>query len=187
MKRTTSLVMLASIAGAVYADSGLKPGLWEMHVTKNAVDGRDQSAQLAGASTRMQEAMARMTPEQRAQMGAMMQHSGVSLAENGGIRMCITPEMARRDVPVVDKDGACKPTNLQRSGNHMSYEITCTKGGTKMTGTGESTISGDSVSTRSNMTMSTNGQTHQMQTETEMKFVSSNCGDVKPVSAPKAD
>jgi hypothetical protein len=73
--------------------------------------------------------MAELTPEQRAQMSAMMGNSGVSVSGKGAMQICITPEMAKRDVPVVDKDGACSPTNVQRDGNHMTYAFSCASRG----------------------------------------------------------
>ncbi|MEY2689710.1 MAG: hypothetical protein RL375_3909, partial [Pseudomonadota bacterium] len=50
---------------------------------------------------------------------------------------------------------------------------------------GESTIQGDTVSTRSDMTVVERGQTHRIQSESEMRFVKSDCGKVKPFTAPR--
>jgi hypothetical protein len=99
--------------------------------------------------------------------------------------MCISPEMSKREAPVVDKDGACQPTNVRRSGNHMTYEINCVSNGRKTTGTGEATMGHDSVKTRSDTTVVERGETHHMQSEMEMRYVKSDCGDVKPISAAK--
>ena len=183
MKTFLPIIVLATVAGTAHADSGLRPGLWEMRIIKSVVNGRDTSDQMAGLNAKMNEQMARMSPEQREQMGAMMKQHGMAMptGDGGGFRICISPEMAKRDVPVVDKNGACQPSNVQRSGNHMSYELSCVSNGTKMTGKGEANFSGDSVSTRSDITTVKHGQTHRMQSETEMKFLKSDCGDVKPI------
>lgn len=184
MKRTVTLVMLAAAAVSAHADSGQKPGLWEMKINKTVIDGRDQSAQMAGLSAKMQEQMARLTPEQRAQMGAMMQQYGApQISDGGGIRICVTPEMAKRDVPVVDKDGACQTANVSRSGNRMTYEIQCSKEGRQVSGKGETIRNGDSVSINGDTTIVEHGQTHQAHTEMEMKFISSDCGSVKPIGS----
>jgi hypothetical protein len=176
--------MLAAAAVSAHADPGQKPGLWEMKINKTVVDGHDQSAQLAGLSAKMQEQMARLTPEQRAQMGAMMQQYGApQISDSGAIRLCVTPEMAKRDVPVVDKDGACETANVSRSGNRMTYEVQCTKEGHKVSGTGEMIRNGDQLSVNSDTTVVERGQTHQIHTEMEMKFISSDCGNVKPLGA----
>jgi len=184
MKRTVTLMMLAAASVSAHADSGQKPGLWEMRMTKTVVDGHDQSAQMAGLSAKMQEQMARLTPEQRAQMGAMMQQYGApQITDSGAIRMCVTPEMAKRDVPVVDKDGACQTANVSRSGNRMTYEVQCLKDGHKVSGKGETIQNGDTVSVNSDTTVVERGQTHQIHSEMELKFLSSDCGNVKPIGA----
>ena len=185
--RILPIVLLAMAAGHACADPGIKPGLWEMRMGKNVVDGHDTSAQMADMSAKMNEQMARLSPDQRAQMSAMMGQHGMGMPTGGGvIQMCITPEMAKRDVPVADKDGGCQPANVHHSGNRMTYEFNCVSStGTKTTGTGESTVKGDSVASRSDMTVVDHGETHRIQSESEMRFVKADCGDVKPIVAPK--
>jgi hypothetical protein len=167
------------------AQAGNKPGLWEMRIVKNVVDGQDHSAQMAAMSDKMQAAMAKLTPQQRAQMSAMMGRAGMSMGSQGALQMCITPEMAKRDVPVVDKDHACQPANVQHMGNRTTYEFSCTSHGTTTTGKGEATTNGDSVSMRSDLTTKSATETHHIQSEMEMRFVKSDCGDVKPLAAEK--
>jgi hypothetical protein len=167
------------------AQAANKPGLWEMRVIKNVVDGQDHSAQMAAMGDKMQAAMAKLSPQQRAQMSAMMGHTGMSVGNQGAIQMCITPEMAKRDVPVVDKDHACKPASVQRNGNHTTYEISCTSNGTTTTGKGEATVNGDTVSMSSDLTTKSASGTHHIQTEMEMRFVGSDCGNVKPMGGEK--
>ena len=187
MKKLLPVIVLATLAGAACADPGLKPGLWEMHMGKNVVDGTDTSAQMAGLNAKMNEQMARMSPEQRAQMSAMMGQHGMGMPTGGGvIQMCITPEMAKRDAPVASKDGSCQPTNTHRSGSRMTYEFNCVSNGTTTTGTGESTFKGDSVANKSDITVVDHGQTHKIQSESEMRFVKADCGDVKPIAVPKS-
>lgn len=192
MKKYLSTVIAIAVSSTALADSGLKPGLWEMRILKNVVDGHDTSAQMAGMNTKMNDAMARLTPEQRSQMGAMQMGAmqmgsmpksggaGIQLGEGGAIRMCITPEMAKRDAPPVSRDSSCQPSNVHRSGNTMSYEISCTSHGSQTTGKGEATLTGDTVTTRSDTTTVERGETHRIQSESEMRFVKSDCGDVKP-------
>jgi hypothetical protein len=56
-----------------------------------------------------------------------------------------------------------------------------------MTGKGESTATGDVISSRVDVsTRKGKGETHTMHSETEMKFLGSDCGDVKPIPLPKA-
>jgi hypothetical protein len=93
-------VFAALVALAAHADGiGLKPGLWEVRVVKQVVDGRDLSAQMAGVNDRMRQAVASMPPEQRAQREAMMRQRGAGAGHEGSTRICVSPEMARRDRP----------------------------------------------------------------------------------------
>jgi hypothetical protein len=189
MRRSIIAGLIAIVAIPAFAAGfGLKPGLWETRVIKHVMDGKDMSSQIAGASAQMQQAMANMPPEQRARMEAMMkQHGGPAIASDGSMRMCISPEMASRDKPIVDREGHCQPAVVNRSGNHTTFEINCNSNGMMMTGKGESTSTGDLIKTQIDTTMrQANGETHVMHNETEMKFLGSDCGDVKPIPVPKS-
>ena len=185
MKRFFYAAVPAILFIATQSQAGNKPGLWEMRITKNVVDGQDHSTQMAGMNDQMQAAMAKMSPQQRAQMSAMMGSSGMAMSAQGAMQMCITPDMAKRDVPVVVKDGACTPTNVQHNGNHMSYVFSCTSHGETTSGKGEATTNGDTVSVSSDVTTKSARETHHIQTETQMRFVQSDCGSVKPLGGDR--
>ena len=172
---------------AVAAGMGLKPGLWETQITKQVVDGKDTTAQINGATAQMQKMMANLTPDQRAKMEAMFKSNGASLEPGGGLRLCISPEMANRDTPWVDPNGRCQPAKVSRSGNQSTFEVNCASNGTTTTGKGVSTISGDSVSSVMDMTTTKpGGETRMIHMETAMKFLGADCGDVKPLGVPSA-
>ena len=179
-----ALAPLPAFAGGF----GLKPGLWETRIIKQVVDGRDLSAQIAGAQSQMLQVMANMPPEQRARMDSIMrQRGGPAFTSDGTIRMCISPELASRDKPIVDKDGRCQPAMVNRNGSQTTFEFACNANGITTTAKGESAASGDLIKTRVDMTTrQSGGETHVMHNETEMKFLSSDCGDVKPMAVPKA-
>jgi hypothetical protein len=176
-----TVAILARAAGI-----GLKPGLWEVRLVKQVVDGRDMSAQISKATTQMEQAMANMPPQQRARMQAMLKQHGVGLSAHGGFRICVTPEMARRNAPVLDGQGRCQPTRVTRSGNRMTYVFSCNSKGITTTGKGVETIEGDRVTTRTDATTETgNGEKHMVQSESEMSYVGPHCGDVTPAVPPK--
>jgi uncharacterized protein DUF3617 len=185
MTKSTMIAMMALATLTAYAAGmGLKPGLWEVKIVKQVVDGRDQTAQVAGAADRMQQMMANLPAAQRAQMEATMKQHGVAQGGDGGFRICITPEMARRDKPIMDKDGRCQPATVTHDGNQMTYEFSCTINGATTTGKGVSTIAADHVDTHVEMTRSdAKGGSHVVQNETQMTFVSADCGDVQPPAA----
>ena len=185
--RSTALLLVAlggSLAGPALAQgSGLKPGLWEVKQLKQVMDGKDMGAQMAAAQAQMQQAYANMPPAQRKQMEAMMAKQGVAppaAAGAGGQRICISPEMAARDKPMVDPEGRCEPTKFSRSGNRVSFEVNCSFEGQQMSGKGESTTSPDSVSTKMDMVMTGRDGRHTMQSETQMRWLGADCGGVKP-------
>jgi hypothetical protein len=95
-------LLLAGLT-ALAAGMNLKPGLWEIKMIKQVVDGRDMTAAMMSMADNMQQAMASMTPEQRAKMQATL--GGTGLGTNNGFRICVSPEMAKRNTPIVDKDG----------------------------------------------------------------------------------
>ncbi|MGA2778264.1 MAG: DUF3617 domain-containing protein [Steroidobacteraceae bacterium] len=184
----TPLIALAVLASlTVYAAGmGLKPGLWEVKIVKQVVDGSDHTAQMAGVADRMQQAMANMPPAQRAQMEANLKAHGIGQGGDGGFRICITPEMAKRDRPIVDKDGRCEPATVTRNGDQMSYEFSCTINGATTAGKGVATISPELVSTHMELTRTdAKGASHLMQNDTQMTFISADCGDVQPPGGAK--
>ncbi len=169
--------MLAAYA----AGMGLKPGLWEVRIVKEVVDGRDNTAQLAAMGDKMRQALASMPPERRAQMEAMLKQNGAGAATGGGYRICITPAMAKRDTPLVDRDGRCQPATVNHSGNRTTFEFSCTNDGVTTTGKGVATVDGDVMATHVDLsTRDSSGKTRVIQSDTEMKFIGSDCGDVKP-------
>jgi Protein of unknown function (DUF3617) len=182
-----ALVAFAAVKGLA-AGIGLKPGLWESRIVKYVVDGRDMTSQMAGTMSQMQNNLSRLPPEKRAQLEAMMkEHGALTTGTAGSARLCISPEMAGRNKPIVDLEGRCQPTKISQSGNHTTFEINCSASGAVMTGKGESTATGDVITSRVDMsTRKVKGETHMMHTETEMKFLGSDCGDVKQMPLPKA-
>jgi len=184
--RKSTLAVLITLSGTAFAQSnGLKPGLWEMKQISQVMDGRDMTAQMAAAQGKMQQAMAKMSPEQRKQMEAMMggQAMPAQAASGGGTRICISPAMAARDKPMVDPEGHCEPAKVSRSGNKSSFEFNCNANGRSMVGKGESTVSGDMITTRMDMaTTDANGR-HTMQSESQMKYLGPDCQGVKPMDS----
>ena len=182
MKRLIVAASLAVLASSPCAQTtGMKAGLWEMRTLKQVMDGKDMQAQMAAAQAQMQQAMANMPPEQRKQMEATMAKQGAAMSGGGAHRMCISPEMAARDKPMVDPEGRCEPAKVSRSGNKTSYEFNCKSDGRSMVGKGDSTFAGDTITSRMDMTTSDATGKHTMQTEQQMKYLGADCGGLKPV------
>jgi len=182
MKKLALAVLVTLSTTAFAQGSGLKAGLWEIKQIKQVMDGRDMAAQMAAAQAEMQQAMANMSPAQRKQMEAMMGGRGMPAGAAGGAqRICISPAMAAADKPMVDPEGRCEPAKVSRSGNKTSFEFNCTTQGHSMVGKGESTVSGDLVSTRMDMTTTDAQGRHTMQSESQMKYLGPDCQGLKPI------
>ena len=182
--KTLALAILIAVSSTTFAQSSsLKAGLWEMKLIHQVMDGRDMTAQMALAQARMQQETANMTPDQRKQMESMMKGMGTSSQSSlgGGWRMCISPAMAAKNAPMVDREGHCPPTKVTRSGNKSSFEFNCTTNGRTRVGSGESTMSGDTITTSVNMTMTDARGSHTMQSGSQMTYLGSDCQGIKPV------
>ncbi len=163
----------------------MKPGLWE--ITNKMGGSGESGAKMAAAMEQMQKQMASMSPEQRKQMEKMMAQQGVGMspgAPGGGmaIRVCITKEMAARNETPAQTQGDCKQEPMQKSGNTTKFKFTCTK--PPSSGEGEVTMNNpESYTMKMKMTSQAKGMPEQMTMDAQGKFVSSDCGAVKPIAA----
>jgi hypothetical protein len=139
--------------------------------------GRDMTAQMAENRIKMQQALANMPPEQRKAMMAVMP----TQSADGSTRICISPAMAARDKPMVDPTGRCQPAKVTRNGNKSSFEFNCSTNGITTVGKGESTVSGDAVSTLVDSTTTDTRGSHTVHMESQMKYLGSDCQGVKTV------
>ena len=179
MKTVTLATLLILSTAALAQGSTLRQGLWEVKPISQLIDGKDMTAQMAASQERMQKSIASMPPEQRKQMQAMMGRQGAPAGS--GTRICVSAAMAARDRPMVDPDGRCEPAKVSRNGNRTSFEFNCVTEGRSMVGKGESTASGDLVSTRMDMTTTDAQGRHTMQSEVQMKYLGADCQGVKPI------
>jgi len=177
---TVAGILACALLATPVAAQTMKPGLWEI----NNKMGGEQGAQMAAAQAEMQKQMASMPPEQRKMMQDMMSKQGVNMAPGAGggmaVRICVTKEMAARNEAPASQKGDCKQEQLQRSGNTTKFKYTCTN----PPSTGEGTVTmhnPESYSMKMTTTSQRKGKPEQMNMEAQGKFVSSDCGSVKPI------
>ena len=179
---SVTAILCAGLIATPATAQTMKPGLWE--ITNKMGGSGEQGAKMAAAQEQMQKEMAGMSPEQRKQMEKMMGQHGAGMspgAPGGGmaIRVCITKEMAARNEPPAQQ-GDCKNEHMQRSGNTTKFKFTCTK--PPSTGEGEVTMhSAESYTMKMKMTSQAKGKPEQMTMDAQGKFLSNDCGSVKPV------
>ncbi|HET7774640.1 MAG TPA: DUF3617 domain-containing protein [Burkholderiaceae bacterium] len=173
--------LLAAGLSAAPAQAQMKAGLWETRVTRQTLNGEDMNARMAEAQKRMQEATARMTPEQRKQMEQMMGKQGMQMGTPGTARFCVSAAMAARQEPLPDPEGHCKNEKFVRSGNTVDFEFVCTRPDGTMRGKGRTSFSGDSSRTEMTMTGQRAGKPMNMVMESESRYLGADCGGLKPI------
>lgn len=162
----------------------VKPGLWE-NTTTSTISGLQMPANMPQLTP---EQMARIPPAQRAQMEAMMK-GGAGAPTTNTMKACVTA--AQLSKPLFDNgDKSCTYKMTGSSSSSQNIHMECNKGNTKMSGdvtlnrldaehvTGEASMktTGDS-STKGSM-----AQNMTIKLSFSNKFLSSDCGDVKPAS-----
>jgi hypothetical protein len=189
MKRpTTRTIVLACACAALgaalpAAAQTMKPGLWAL---SNKMTSNDPA--LGQAMSAMQEHMANMSPEQRQQMQSMMQQHGVQLDIGAGgalqTKICMTREMAqRKEFPV--QQGDCRQTYTQQSPTRGHIAFTCTK--PRVSGEGDMMTDGDKLyHAHMKMHSEEQGRPQDMVMDVTGKWLSADCGNIRPLAIPPA-
>lgn len=182
MKFALALLLAAgaALAGGPAWSQKIAPGLWEHSMTLKADGG-----EMAAAMAEMQKQLAALPPDQRKMMQEMMGRQGVNIGATGQaitVKVCLTPEQAARD-EVPPPDGDCRITSRQRTGNTLKMRFECT-GEHTGSGEGEYTFISDKAHkgrTVINTTAKGKGKPERMEMLHAGKWLSANCGTVKPV------
>lgn len=189
----TSLPLLAE---PVKVD--MKAGLWEHKVILDAASAKEvqalQSGQMKEAVEQMKAQLASMPPEQRKQMEAMMEQSGMKMTDEGvsfrndqvqvsptgsNVKACITQaQIDRGELP--DDTAGCKTTLKQISDTKFKSIHVCS-GDQQSTGESEVTFQSPKHYTgKGTMKQVVNGESHTMAFNMEGKWLSNDCGNIKP-------
>jgi hypothetical protein len=138
------------------------------------------NAKVNEAMAKAQQQMANMPPEKRKQMEAMMAQHGVAMGGPGQamtVKVCVTPEQAARD-EMPAREGKCKQTRTERSGNTLRFAFTCEDGSN---GEGEYTLQSPKAhSGRMTVNAVRNGKTERMDMQHSGRWLAADCGSVKP-------
>ena len=184
MQRIAYSAVLAFSVFALNAHAEtVKPGLWEM--TNKLQSG---SVEMEKAMAEGQKAMADLPPEQRKMVQDMMAKQGVNIGTSASgamsVKICITQEMIDNN-ELSATAGDCKTTNSPRVGNSMKVSYVCAK--PPSSGEGQVTFAGPEM-IYSKMTVTTptaNGKSEKMSMEGQGKWLSAECGAIKPVAKVK--
>lgn len=169
MFKSAAILMALSflLSAPAFSQSKMKAGLWEVTTQSSAMKN-----------------MPKIPPEQMAQMRKM----GIDMShlQTGAIvnKICITKEMAeRQEVPQMnDKESGCQMKNQQSKGRGFTADMICN--GPEMKGKGvikTEFASESSFTVSSDFKGTAGGMPINDQTTTNGKWLSANCGSVKPL------
>lgn len=154
------------------------PGLWEHTFNMKSAGGEMEKA--LAEMTRQLDAM---PADQRQQVEQMMAARGMKLGAQGtSVKFCLSKEQAARPAEPRLND-SCTQQVERRSGNTVKFRFECTRP-QPSSGEGEMTYSGDKAySGKADLTSQINGKPQQISMELSGKWLSADCGDVKPRAA----
>lgn len=161
-----TIVIFALHAQAAFK---IKPGLWEIE-TKSQLNG----AQSQDMTAKMQEAMKKMTPTQRAHMERMMGSHGMGFGDKG-MKVCHTDKTMSAEALVQDKKSNCTVTDKQDLSDGVKFNIKCAKG----SGSAEYHSTSDTSYSGWNEFETPRGKN---KIEFKGKYLSADCGNVKPLN-----
>jgi len=170
---------LALLAGAAEpVKLNVKTGLWEVSV----------QTQFSGAPPFASEKLDKMPPEQRARIEAAMQASMANAAKPRLAKHCLTPEKLAQglDVERGGSDEACQQKIVKNTSSELQITKTCVtaEGNTVMDQ--HFTLSGsDQVAGTIHAVRTTNGQSSNINSTLQGKWLSTDCGSVKDFEMEK--
>ena len=151
----------------------VKPGLWEVHMERET-NGQKMPD--------MSERLKNMPPERRAQVEAAMKQRGIDASGNT-VKVCQTREMldpAKFVNPLPD----CKTTYSSRTNSSWKSHTSCSQN--HLESDAEITFSSpESYTVKTTSTLQSAGQTKTTHMTSTGKWLSADCGDIKPLSIGK--
>ena len=180
MRTRILLVLIILCSSAVWAADkdkivppNIKVGLWEITETHNMTG-------MPPMPTIPPEALAQMTPEQRAQVEAQMKGSMGGGPKSTTRKSCVTKEKLEKDSVFGDDRKECTRTVLNSSSTSTEVKIQCKEKEMTSEGTFKFVaLSPESVKGTVRMVMTGEGRTMNMNVDFLSKYLGSDCGNVK--------
>jgi hypothetical protein len=178
MRTRILLTLIILCSSAVWAADKIVPpnikiGLWEITETHN-MSGMPQMPTIPP------EALAEMTPEQRAQVEAQMKGSMGGGQKTTTRKSCVTNEKLEKDSVFGDDRKECTRTVVSSSSTSTEVKIQCKEKEMTSEGTFKFVaVTPESVKGTVRMVMTGEGRTINMNVDFLSKYLGSACGDVK--------
>nr|WP_315472935.1 DUF3617 domain-containing protein [uncultured Undibacterium sp.] len=167
-RRLVLSIGLCAMTLIAQAQEKMKPGLWEMTVRSD-----------------MLKSMPAIPPAQMEEL----KKRGIKIPamENGAAiqKMCVTAEMTDKvgKNPLQNNPGDCKEKSSSRTGNTSTVEMVCDGPRLKGTGIIKATYSDKTLQSVYDFKGVSNNRPVNQHIETSGKWLSTDCGDVKPYAA----
>ncbi len=161
-----AVIAIATVPVAAIASHG-KAGLWRV------------TTQIGGMP---QMQMPQLTPEQMQQMRQMGVHMPHTGPRGMTSQYCMTEAEVNSDSPPPSIQKECKVSNMHRTGHTMTADMTCNG---HMHGHGHMSVTYDSpehYTGKVEFDATVEGQATHMTDTFEGKWISSDCGSVKPMA-----
>jgi hypothetical protein len=149
----------------------VKEGLWEMTVT-HSMTGMPAMPSIPP------DALAKMPPEQRARIEAMMKGGPTTDVR----KECVTKEKLEKQSAFSDNRKECTRTVLNSTSSKLEIKIHCEKSGEQGSMDGTlfvEAIGSDNVKGKMDAVTNANGRTMNMNFTFSSRYLGSACGDVK--------
>lgn len=171
MMRFRTAVLSLMACYSVHAQvAPLKPGLWQVQIE------RETNGQKAPD---MSERLKNMPPERRAQFEAMMKQRGVSAAGNS-MKVCQTREMMDSK-HFVNSVADCKISFTSRTGSSWKSHTSCPQSHLE-SDVDIAFLNPENYTTKTTSVVQSGGQTRTSHMSVTGKWLSADCGDIKPVA-----
>jgi hypothetical protein len=170
----TVFAALALWAGEGIVPLNVKPGLWEITSTHSMTG-------MPAMPTIPEDTLAKMPPEQRARVEAMMKN-GMGAPKTETRKDCVTKEKIEKSLAFDDNKRECTRTVLQSTGSRLEMKLHCAGKDQQMTSDGTFAIEAmGSDSAKGSMHLVSNGNGHTINIDFTFtsKYIGPDCGDVK--------
>jgi hypothetical protein len=157
-----------------------KPGLWEVSVSTE-MPGMPPMPPMGSVPKLPDDVLAKMPPEQRARVEAMMKNRSAGGAPQMSNKICLTKESLQAGA-LGQRDKSCTSKVVSSTSTKQAIHVECSQEQVKSTGdmTVELVDPGH-IKGAMAMKSTINGQSHDIKMSFDNKWVSADCGDVKPV------
>jgi hypothetical protein len=170
------LALTAFSQAAEPVKPNIKPGLWDVSINPH----------FSGEMPIPEDQLAKLTPEQRARLEAMMKARTANNEAPKVYKECMTPEKIARGFDMDRNDTSCKRKVVSSSASELTLHDECDKPNQKTVSDVHFEIKGGTqMSGKINVVVSSGAKNMTINNTMQGKWVSASCGAVKDAELEK--